>query len=74
MLATQERLETEQIVAVENGPVTTRMFTSASLSIAFDQPEATSDVRNGFISSRSLASVLCMFGATGRDITTFIRT
>lgn len=67
MLAMQERIDTEQIVAVGDGPVSSKMLASAGMSIAFDQPGATNDVHSGFISSRSLASVLYLLGVTGQD-------
>lgn len=64
MLAMQERIDTEQIVVVGDGPVSSKMLASAGMSIAFDQPGATDDMRSGHISSRSLASVLYLLGVT----------
>lgn len=65
MLAMQERVTTDQIVAVGDGPVSSQMLASAGMSIAFDQPGATDNVQNGHISTRSLASVLYLLGVAG---------
>lgn len=73
MLAMQERVDLEQIVAVGDGPVSAKMLESAGMSIAFDQPGATDDVQSGIISSRSLASVLYLLGVTGSDFKTVTR-
>lgn len=68
MLAMQERIDMEQVVAVGDGPVSAKMLAAAGMSIAFDQPDATDDVRSGRIASKSLASVLYLLGVAGDDI------
>lgn len=67
MLAMQEGVDTEQIIAVGDGPVSSKMLSAAGMSIAFDQPGSVDDVQSGRISSRSLASVFYLLGVTGRD-------
>lgn len=67
MLAMQERIHVEQIVAVGDGPVSSKMLSVAGMSIAFDQPDATNEVHSGRIASKSLASVLYLLGVTGYD-------
>lgn len=67
MLAMQERIDMEQVVAVGDGPASAKMLAAAGLSIAFDQPDATDDVRSGRIASKSLASVLYLLGVAGDD-------
>ena len=67
MLAMQERIDIEQIIAIGDGPVSSEMLSSAGMSIAFDQQDATNDVRSGRISSKSLASVLFLLGIGGND-------
>lgn len=67
MLAMQERIDMEQIIAVGDGPVSAKMLAAAGMSVAFDQPDATDDVRSGRIASKSLASVLYLLGVTGHD-------
>lgn len=70
MLAMEERVELEQIVAVGDGPVSSKMLASVGMSIAFDQPEETGDVHSGLIASKSLASVLYLLGVGGKDFKT----
>lgn len=67
MLAMQERIDMEQIIAVGDGPVSAKMLGAAGMSVAFDQPNATDDVKSGRIASKSLASVLYLLGVTGDD-------
>lgn len=64
MLAMQERVGTEQVVAVGDGPVSAEMLASAGMSITFDQPGSTNLNSSGIISSRSLESVLYLLGIT----------
>ncbi|CAN8073526.1 unnamed protein product [Agarophyton chilense] len=70
MLAMQERIDTEQIIAVGDGPVSAKMLESVGLSIAFDQPDALDSVQSGRIGSKSLASVLYLLGVSGHDFRT----
>lgn len=67
MLAMQERIDMEQVIAVGDGPVSAKMLAAAGMSVAFDQPHATDDVHSGRIASKSLASVLYLLGVTGHD-------
>ncbi|CDF37208.1 unnamed protein product [Chondrus crispus] len=67
MLAMQERIDMEQIVAVGDGPVSSKMLAAAGMSVAFDQPDATDEIQSGRIASKSLASVLYLLGVTGHD-------
>ncbi|PXF45304.1 Phosphoserine phosphatase SerB2 [Gracilariopsis chorda] len=70
MLAMQERIDTEQIIAVGDGPVSSKMLASVGMSIAFDQPDAVDAVHSGRIGSKSLASVLYLLGVSGHDFRT----
>jgi phosphoserine phosphatase len=67
MLAMQEGVEVEQVVAVGDGPVSSKMLAAAGMSIAFDQPGSVENVQTGRISSKSLAGVFYLLGVTGRD-------
>jgi phosphoserine phosphatase len=67
MLAMQEGVEAEQVIAVGDGPVSTKMLAAAGMSIAFDQPGSVQDLQTGRISSKSLAGVFYLLGVTGRD-------
>lgn len=68
MLAMQERIGVEQMIVIADGPVSAKMLQIAGLSIAFDQPGATSEVRTGRIASKSLASVLYLLGLAGIEL------
>lgn len=67
MLAMQERIDVEQIIAVGDGPVSLKMLECAGMSIAYDQPDATDNVHSGRIRSKSLAGVLYLLGVSGDD-------
>jgi phosphoserine phosphatase len=67
MLAMQEGVDAEQVVAVGDGPVSSKMLSAAGMSVAFDQPDSVEGVQSGRISSKSLASVFYLLGVTGRD-------
>lgn len=67
MLAMQEGVDAEQVVAVGDGPVSSKMLSVAGMSVAFDQPDSVEGVQTGRISSKSLASVFYLLGVTGRD-------
>jgi phosphoserine phosphatase len=67
MLAMQEGVDREQVIAVGDGPVSSKMLSAAGMSIAFDQPESLDSLHTGRISNKSLASVFYLLGVTGRD-------
>ncbi|KAA8496976.1 Phosphoserine phosphatase SerB2 [Porphyridium purpureum] len=69
MLAMQEGIGLEQVVAIGDGPVSAQLLSSAGLSISFDQPTSTNaDHVGGRISSKSLETVLYLMGVNGRDV------
>jgi phosphoserine phosphatase len=74
MLAMQEGVDAEQVVAVGDGPVSSKMLSVAGMSIAFDQPDSVEGVQTGRISSKSLASVFYLLGVTGRDFRELLET
>lgn len=74
MLAMQEGVDAEQVVAVGDGPVSSKMLTAAGMSVAFDQPNSVEDLMTGRISSKSLASVFYLLGVTGRDFRELLET
>lgn len=63
MLAMQERVGLEQVVAVGDGPVSARMLRCAGMAVGFDQVDAVRAVRSGRIGSKSLRGLLYMVGA-----------
>jgi phosphoserine phosphatase len=67
MLAMQEGVDLEQVIAVGDGPVSSKMLATAGMSIAFDQPDSVDALQTGRISNKSLASVFYLLGVTGRD-------
>lgn len=67
MLAMQQGIDAEQIVAVGDGPVSSKMLSAAGTSVAFDQPGSVGIAKTGQISSKSLAGVLYLLGVTGRE-------
>lgn len=68
MLAMQERIQMEQVIVVGDGPVSAKMLAVAGMSVAFDQPVSTDDVRGGRIASKSLMGVLYLLGVGGVDL------
>lgn len=68
MLAMQERVDMEQVVAVGDGAVSAKMLGCVGMSIAFDQPDAIDQVSSARISSKTLASVLYLLGVPGHDL------
>lgn len=74
MLAMQEGVDAEQVVAVGDGPVSSKMLSVAGMSVAFDQPDSVDGLQTGRISSKSLASVFYLLGVTGRDFRELLET
>ncbi|KAJ8902514.1 hypothetical protein NDN08_006917 [Rhodosorus marinus] len=68
MLLMHEKITTEQVIAVGDGPVSSKMLSHAGLAVAFDQPEAVDGLVYGRIHSRSLTSVLYLLGISQDDI------
>mmetsp|Transcript_8833 Transcript_8833/g.26556 ORF Transcript_8833/g.26556 Transcript_8833/m.26556 type:complete len:415 (-) Transcript_8833:65-1309(-) len=68
MLIMHESITIDQVIAVGDGPVSSKMLSHAGLSVAFDQPEAVDGPVYGRINSRSLTSVLYLLGITQEDI------
>lgn len=73
MLAMQERIQMEQVIAVGDGPVSAEMLAVAGMGVAFDQPVSTGEIRGGRIASKSLIGVLYLLGVRGKDLRQVIR-
>lgn len=75
MLAMQEGVGMDQVIAVGDGPVSSKMLAEAGMGIAFDQPPTfeMADALCGRIASKSLVSVLYLVGITGHHFRSVAR-
>lgn len=68
LIAMQENIQMEQVIAVGDGPVSAKMLAVAGMGVAFDQPISTDTVHGGRIASKSLIGVLYLLGVRGYDL------